>query len=111
MKPGASDIIMNLAAELSLGRRPQKPRFGIMGKIVRNLGLFDDVDDISNQNAHPQISQNYNAPVQIFNGPVIFGNSSDSFQNFMNKRSREVESGNTIIKRRHIESKEETFIT
>ena len=45
-----------------------------------------------------------------FNGPVFFGKSSDSVQNFMNKRSLDNDHENTILKRRRIKSEEETFI-
>ena len=109
-KPGASDEIMRIAAQLALGKQPQKPRFGILGGIVRKLRLFDDEGLNSNYNGTGNISNNYNAPVQIFNGPVFFGKSSDSEQNLMNKRSLDNDDGNTILKRRRINSEEETFI-
>lgn len=78
--------------------------------IVRELRLFDDEGQISNYKGPGIISNNYNAPVQIFNGPVFFDKSSDSLQNFMNKRSLDNDHENTILKRRRIKSEEETFI-
>ena len=81
-----------------------------MGKIVRKLRLFDD-DTLNSNTNIPALSNNFNAPVQVFNGPVFFGNSSDSLQNLMNKRPREVDSGNTVLKRRYIETKEETYFS
>ena len=55
------------------------------------------------------ISNNYHAPVQVFNGPVYFGSSSESFNTFSKKRPRQVESENKIPKRRLVQTKEETF--
>ena len=78
--------------------------------IVRELRLFDDEGQNSNYNGPGNISNNYNAPVQIFNGPVFFDKSSDSLQNFMNKRSLDNDHENTILKRRRIKSEEEIFI-
>ena len=109
LKPGAADEVLRLAAEMSLGNQVQQPRFGIMGKIVRKLNLFEDSKDNSLSEIPANISNNFNAPVQIFNGPVYFGSSSDSVQTFSNKRSRVLDSNSSIPKRRLIETKEETF--
>ena len=57
-----------------------------MGSIVNKLGLFEktNCDSISNASTTQNI---YKAPVQVFNGPVFFGGSPQSFfQGGMNKR-------------------------
>ena len=73
LKPGAADQVMKLAAHISLGKPVQRPRFGIMGSIVRRLRLFQDPNEESISQPQPTISNNYQAPVQVFNWPVFFG--------------------------------------
>ena len=107
--PGASDRILNIAAQIALGKIVRKPRFGLMGSIVRKLGLFNELDEKSIGDTGTTTNNEYNAPVQIFNGPVFFGASSESVQNFMNKRSLETDSENQHPKRRLVQTKEETF--
>ena len=109
LKPGAADQVMKLAAHISLGKPVQRPRFGIMGSIVRRLRLFQDPNKESLSQAQPTITNNYQAPVQVFNGPVFFGAPSNAFDNLMNKRPREQHSENMNPKRRLIQTKEESF--
>ena len=110
LKPGGADAIMKIATQLALGQNVQQPRFGIMGKIVQNLRLFED-ESKNILSERPQISNNYHAPVQVFNGPVFFGSSSDSLLNCPNKRPRAVQSDYSIRQRRLEQTKEETFFS
>ena len=80
--PGASDTILKIAAQLALGNNVRQPRFGVMGTLVKKLGLFGD--DVAREYHKPSASPNtYNAPVQVFNGPVYFGGATNSFQQLM----------------------------
>ena len=80
-----------------------------MGSIVRKLALFDNIDtqpicDQPNETKHI-----YNAPVQVFNGPVFFGGAPESFQRMFGKRSVDKGTDVPAPKRRLIQTKEETF--
>ena len=81
----------------------------MMGKIVSKSRLFEDGNDMSSSREPARISNNYNAPFQIFNGPVFFGSSSDEKNNALKKRPRQDDTGNNIPKRRVLESKEQNF--
>ena len=102
IKPGASASILNLAAQLALGKQVRKPRFGKMGSIVAKLGLFDDEKE-NNPRLHNQIQNTYNAPVQVFNGPVYFGTSNQSFQQMMVKRSAQQAGSISAPKRQRLD--------
>ena len=102
IKSGSSTEILKLAAQLALGRQVRKPSFGKMGSIVRKLGLFDD-EKTCNTVAQNQIQNTYHGPVQVFNGPVYFGNSNQSFQQMMVKRSAELAGSISSPKRQRLE--------
>ena len=82
----------------------------MMGKIVSKLRLFEDGNNMFSQSEPPKISKHYNAPVQIFNGPVFFGSSSDQKSQADKNQPRQVNTGNNISIRRVFESKERTFL-
>ena len=117
IKSGASALILNLAAQLALGKQVRKPRFGKMGSIVAKLGLFDDEkennpvaklgffddDKENNPMLHNKILNTYNAPVQVFNGPVYFGTSNQSFQQMMVKRSAQQAGSSSAPKRQRLD--------
>ena len=109
IKPGASAQVLEMATQLSLGNNIKRPRFGIMGSLVNKLGLFEktNCDSISNASKTQNI---YQAPVQVFNGPVYFGGSPQSFlQGEMNKRHLEMPQNQNPPKLPKIESKEDFF--
>ena len=86
IKPGVSKTIMDLAAQLALGKKVRKPRFGLLGSVVRKLQLFDDNQSpVSKKRI--KIHNSYNAPVQVFNGPVFFGGSQQAFHQIMMNNS------------------------
>ena len=109
MKPGASDTVLKIAAELSLGKHVQKPRFGIMGKIVQKLGLFEETKSDFDTSNRAQIAHSYQGPVQVFNGPVYFGAAPTTFFQHTSKRPRELFAESLSPKRRLLEKKEDTF--
>ena len=82
--PGSSEVIKDMAAKLALGINVRRPRFGRLGSVVRKLGLFDD-EKSPIPVKRRKIQHTYNAPVQVFNGPVFFGGSSQTFQQMMVK--------------------------
>ena len=73
---------------MALGKNVRKPRFGLLGSVVRKLRLFDE-DQSPVPRKKIKAQKVYNAPVQVFNGPVFFGGPPQAFQQMMIKRSLE----------------------
>ena len=79
MKPGSSDAVLKMAAKLALGKKIQRPRFGVLGSIATKLGLFNESDPGFPSAEPTHVHNTYNAPVQIFNGPVFLANLIQCF--------------------------------